>query len=165
MAKTLEEKIRITYIAVAVKNPGYVWGKKNWSFSAHANYANKFFDFGGNTKFPVKKKHAFDLPKKSFSIEIDVTGQRSVNIGFEATLHALGTKIGMGKVEHTLRAPFKQIFGRIDTVKNLLGVDECRTAGPRPQRRTQSQRVLRVQRYTRRQDHDDRQRCTGRALD
>lgn len=118
MAKTLEEKIRITYIAVAVKNPGYVWGKKSWSFSAHANYANKFFDFGGNTKFPVKKKHAFDLPKKSFSIEIDVTGQRSVNIGFEATLHALGTKIGMGKVEHMLRAPFKQIFGRIDTVKN-----------------------------------------------
>jgi len=119
MAKTLKEKIRITYLAVAVKNPGYVWGKKSWSFSAYTHHGNTWGEYGGSAKFPVKKKHAFDLPKSSFSIEIDVTGQRSVEIGFIAKLHALGTTFDMGKVVHTLRAPFKQIIARIDTVKNF----------------------------------------------
>ena len=119
MAKTLKEKIRITYLAVAVKNPGYVWGKKLWSFNAWVHHGNTFSEYGGSTKFPVKKKHAFNLPKKSFSIDIDVTGRRSIKIAFEAKLHALGTTFEMGKVMHTLRAPYKQMFGRIDTVKNF----------------------------------------------
>ncbi len=118
MAKTLKEKIRITYLAVAVKNPGYVWGKKLWSFDAGAQLGNRFIQYGGSAKFPVKKKHALDLPK-SFSTEIDVTGRRSIKITFEAKLHALGTEFEMGKVVHTLRAPFKQIIVRVDTVKNF----------------------------------------------
>jgi len=86
MAKILKEKIRITYLAVAVKNPGYVWGKKLWSFNAWVHHGNTFSEYGGSTKFPVKKKHAFNLPKKSFSIDIDVTGRRSIKIAFEAKL-------------------------------------------------------------------------------
>ncbi len=119
MAKVLKEKIRITYLAVAVKNPGYVWGKKLWSFNAWVHHGNTFSEYGGSTKFPVKKKHAFNLPKKLFSIDIDVTGHRSIKIAFEAKLHALGTTFEMGKVMHTLRAPYKQIIARIDTVKNF----------------------------------------------
>jgi hypothetical protein len=102
----LDERLRVTFTTVAVREEPRLWGPGEWSFRASVDGTA----VGDPTaRFPVAtRRDTIALPAAAWTLELDVGARDRIDVEFGGTARRADGDVDLGTVRWQMRFPFSQ---------------------------------------------------------